>query len=128
MVNKGDPADGHPGYILSQVCNAQKTGFFIFFKDPAEKDVKDAGDSRPPDNRISHAAYGTYLGGVNGVVGVKKRHPAYGPFIKGGTIVMFRHQIRMVIEHVNRSLNHFVCQVFVGGIAHYRDKTDGIDK
>ena len=39
---------------------------------------------------------------------------------------MLGHQIGMVIKHINSALDHFVQKIFVGGIAHYRNKAQNI--
>ena len=68
MVDKGNPADGHPGNILGKVGNAQETGSFIPLNDPAEKGIKLTGNADPPDGRVSHTADGAYIGCIYHVI------------------------------------------------------------
>lgn len=70
MINKGDPANRHPGHILRQISDDEEAGFFIALKNPGVHCIKDAGNTSPPDHRISHTAYCAYLCGAYRIVGI----------------------------------------------------------
>lgn len=126
MINKGDAAYGHPGDILCQIGNAKETCLFILFNDPAKEYIQFAENAHPPDSRIAHTAYGAYLI-AHIVVGIQQGHPDKGPLIERGTVIMFRFQIGMIIKHIPGAFDSLINQPVIGGVAHHRNETQGIN-
>ena len=56
MINKGDAPYAHPGNVLGRIGENQKPGLFVLFHKETEEHEERAGDSGPPDDRVSHTA------------------------------------------------------------------------